>query len=473
MQKLEKLIDRIIRRVNINLRELNLDSGPFLRPCVPKQKLSRFYAFYGITGHHPLHFHFSHSNLAGSYFLGKCRVDGSVLYKTDIRGDELRSKGEEVQYGTLRMTLDQDEIITISDSLLIKTLVHNRSHDPENPEIFAIKDSAACPFANIHGSPVEGSFLGPFATADLTTLHGCIIGGFAYVQVGELWHTRVEPGQIWINQPDTFDFRYRFPENVLAEYIRAEPGRLPEGRFMEFLSTRKEDFRRVFDVVHLDAVPSVPKTTSLSRYAVLKPKTRIGENVLIAQRAYIENSVLGKGANAQENCFIINSRLKGHNVTAHGAKLINVHFDEKVFAGFNSFVQGLPEAPLAVGKGTVIMPHTIIDLEEPITIPAGHLVWGYINNSKALKDNCIALADLSKTSRKLLIGGMEFHGSGSRFVSAFQNRIEHILEANGAYFNGRKNRGHAQKGQNIAYNIIQPYPMGMQKGIYPTIDIQP
>jgi carbonic anhydrase/acetyltransferase-like protein (isoleucine patch superfamily) len=473
MQKLDNLLERIIRRVNINLRGFEFDSGPFLRPCVPKQKLSRFYAFYGITGQHALHFHFSHSNLAGSYFLGKCRVDGSVLYKTDIRGDELRSKGEELRYGNIRMALDQDEVITVSDSLLVKTLVHNRSHDPENPEIFSIKNSAACPFANIHGSPTEGSFLGPFTTADLTTLHGCIVGAYAYVQVGELWHSRVEPGQIWISQPDDFDFRYRFPEKVLADYICVQPGRPPEGRFMEFLSARKEDFRRVFDPVHLDAVPSVPKTASLSRYAVLKPKTRIGENVLIAQRAYIENSVLGKGANAQENCFIINSRLKGNNVTAHGAKLINVHFDEMVFTGFNAFVQGLPEAPLAVGKGSIIMPHTIIDLQEPVTIPAGHLVWGYINNPETLKDNSIALVDLSKTSRILSIGGMKFEGSGARFVSAFQNRIEHILEANGAYFTGRKNRGHAQKGQNIAYNIIQPYPMGTQKGIYPTIDIQP
>jgi hypothetical protein len=68
---------------------------------------------------------------------------------------------------------------------------------------------------------------------------------------------------------------------------------------------------------------------------------------------------------------------------------------------------------------------------------------------------------------------MEFCGSGETFVAAFKQRIDHILEANGAYFDGRKNKGHAQKGQNIAYNIIQPYRVGAQKGIYPTIDIQP
>ena len=66
MQKLEKLIVRIIRRVNINLRGQEFDAGPILKPCEPLPKLSEFYAFYGITGHHPLHFHFSGSNLAGS-----------------------------------------------------------------------------------------------------------------------------------------------------------------------------------------------------------------------------------------------------------------------------------------------------------------------------------------------------------------------------------------------------------------------
>jgi carbonic anhydrase/acetyltransferase-like protein (isoleucine patch superfamily) len=473
MKKLEKLIDRILRRVNINLRDQAFDAAPYLRPCVPLRKLSKFYAFYGVTGQHPLHFHFSHSNLAGSYFLGKCRVDGSVLYKSDIRGDELRSKGDSFSYRGIRMALDQDEIISISDSLLVKTLVHNRSHDPENPEVFLIKNSVSCPFANIHGSPLEGSFLGAFATVDLTTLHGCAVGPFAYVQVGELWHEKVAAGQIWINQQEVFDFRYRFPEEALAEYIRVAPGKLPEGRFMDFLNARKVDFRRVFDVVHLEPVAAVPKTSSLNRYAVIKPKTRIGANVLISQRAYIENSILGKGSNAQENCFIVNSHLRGNNVTAHGAKLINTHLQEKVFVGFNSFLQGLPDSPLVVGAGSIIMPHTVIDIKEPVSIPPDHLVWGIVTSPYDLRLHSISLEALAAVTRMKTIGSMEFCGSGERFVAAFKERIEHILEANGAYFDGRKNQGHAQRGQNIAYNIIQPYRMGTQKGLYPTMEIKP
>jgi len=473
MQKLEKLIERIIRRVNINLRGQEFDAGPFLKPCIPLKKLSEFYAFYGITGQHPLHFHFSGSNLAGSYFLGKCQVDGSILYKSDIRGDELKSKGESFQYRGIKMTMDQDESFLISDSLLIKTLVHNKSNDPENPEIFLIKNSASCPFANIHGSPLEGSFLGAFATADLTTLHGCILGPFSYVQVGELWHEQIEPGEIWINQENSFDFHYEFPQDILEEYIHVQPGKRPQGRFMDFLNDRKEEFRRVFDVVHLAPLPAVPKSASVNRYALIKPKTRIGENVLVAQRAYVENSILGKGANAQENCFIINSHLEGNDITAHGAKLINARLEEKVFVGFNSFVHGLPDSPLMVGKGSIIMPHTIIDLQEPVSIPPDHLVWGYISKTKDLEDNSISLTKLGEIKRMVSIGSMDFAGSGSNFVEGFRHRIDHILEANGAYFDGRKNKGHAQKGQNIAFNIIQPYSIGAQKGIYPTIHIEP
>jgi len=48
----------------------------------------------------------------------------------------------------------------------------------------------------------------------------------------------------------------------------------PQGRFIEFLNDRKEEFQRVFDVIHLAPLPAVPKSASVSRYAVIKPKTR-------------------------------------------------------------------------------------------------------------------------------------------------------------------------------------------------------
>jgi len=473
MKQLEKLIDRIISRVNVNLREHgSFDIGPYVNEIVSINKLNRFYAFYGITAHHPLYFHFSHSNLAGSYFLGKCTVDNSVLYKSDIRGDELKEQGDTFQVQGEDITVDHDEKISITDSFLIKTLVHNYSHDPEDLEEFIIKSTFAAPYANIHGAPVEGCFLGPFSTIDLTTLHDCVIGRFAYVQVGEMTHHWVEPGSILIKRPEAFDFSYRFPENILNRYITFSPGKGPGGLFMDFVEDRKADFQRVFDVVHLKTPVPVPSGASISRYSVFKGKSEVSENVLVAQRAYLENAVLGRGSNAQENCYIINSRLGGYNVTAHGAKIINAGLEERGFVGFNSFLQGQEGAKLRVGKGSIVMPHTIIDLKEPVDIPAEHLVWGYITSRRDLEHHSISLERLAGVDGKVKVGAMHFEGLGSVFVQAFKNRIEHILEANGAFFDGTRFRGHAQKGQNISFNIIQPYPMGPQKGLYPTIDIR-
>jgi carbonic anhydrase/acetyltransferase-like protein (isoleucine patch superfamily) len=473
MKHLEKLVDRIIDRVNINLRRHpSMDVGPYVRELIPMGQFVRFYAFYGLTLHHPLHFHFNHSSLAGSYFLGKCHIDHSILYKSDIRGDELKCKGDILKCGDIEIPLHDDEIIRIKDSYLIKNLVHNNSHDPETPEEFLIQNTASMHYANIHGSQVEGAFMGPFSTVDLTTVRSCGIGTYAYVQTGELSHQRVDDGQIWIRSEDAFSFQYLFNPEDLRQYIRLEPGKNPEGLFMDFVEERKADFESSFDVVQLKHPIPVPHGASLSRYAIVKGDTHISENVLVAQRAYLEDAWLGKGSNAQENCYIIKSYLEGCNITAHGGKIIHARLGEKVFVGFNGFLRGTPECPLTIGKGCIIMPHTIIDLKEPLDIPPDHLVWGYIRNKRSLERHSMPLEKLAKSEGgEIAQGAMIFQGSGSIFVEAFQHRIEHILEANGAYFDGHKNRGHAQKVHHISFNIIQPYPAGTLKGLYPTIDI--
>ena len=145
----------------------------------------------------------------------------------------------------------------------------------------------------------------------------------------------------------------------------------------------------------------------------------------------------------------------------------------KVFVGFNSFLQGKENAQLSVGEGCIIMPHTIIRIETPLDIPPGRLVWGYIRNQTDFENHSMALDDFSKIKGALEMGNMHFKGDGSAFVQSFSHRIEHILEANGAYFDGEKNSGHAQKGQNISFNIIQPYPKGPREGLYPSIEINP
>jgi carbonic anhydrase/acetyltransferase-like protein (isoleucine patch superfamily) len=320
---------------------------------------------------------------------------------------------------------------------------------------------------------MNGSFLGPFATVDLTTTNDCVIGTFAYVQAGEIGHLNIDPGTIWVRSPDQFNFLYRHPIDKLNKYINFAAGKRPEGQLIDFVEKYKKAFERLFAVINRKPEIEVPENASLDHFAVIKPKTQIKDNVLVAQRSYLQNAWLGKGANAQENCYIINSKLSGYNVTAHGAKIIEAELGENVFVGFNSFLRGRPKGPLTIGKDSIIMPHTIIDTRKPLTIPAGNLVWGMIHNEKDLKTNSIALSKLAKVKGAFCQGEMCFEGSGAGFVQAFEDRIHHILEANGAFYDGNNNKGHAQKNQNISFNTIQPYPHGELEGLYPTIIIKP
>ena len=245
MKELKKLLDRIVQRININLRELEYDASPFIRNLVTLDKTVLFYAFYGITPHHPLNFEFRHSSLAGSYFLGRIRTGNSILYKSDIRGDELKHQGDVFHYQKFEIPVSRDEGIDIEDCLLVKTLVHNYSHDPESLEKFFIRDTVSTHYANIHGSPSDGCFLGPFATVDLTTMRDCVIGTFSYVQAGEIGHLNVPPGTVWVRSSDMFNFLYRYPPERLSHYVNFEAGRRPGGVLIDFVKARKEDFRPV------------------------------------------------------------------------------------------------------------------------------------------------------------------------------------------------------------------------------------
>ncbi|SLM32505.1 conserved hypothetical protein [Desulfamplus magnetovallimortis] len=471
--ELEKLYTRIIQRTTINLRELEFDVKPYVWDLIPPGQMEKFYAFYGITDNHPISFYFKHSGLAGSYFLGKSQVINSLLYKSDIRGDELKKKGDVLQFKNFEIELSKDEEIYIEDSALIKTMVHNYSHDPESLEQFFIKNTVATHYSNIHGAPCDGCFIEPFATVDLTTVHDCVIGAFSYIQAGEINHLKIMPGTIWVRSPDNFDFAYRHPRNRLKKYIDFTAESQPQGIFINFMEERKEAFERIFNAMNLESPEPLPDTSSLDRYAVVDLQTQIGENVLVAQRAFLKNAWLGKGANVQENCFVINSRLEGLNITAHGAKIIEADLGRNVFVGFNSFLQGKANSRLTVGKECVIMPHTIIDINEPLVIPERYVVWGLINDEKDLANNSLPIDDFLAIENKLEKGPMTFEGSGKSFITAFQKRIHHILEVNGAFFDGKDNRGHAQKNQDISFNTIQPYPKGTLKGLYPTISIQP
>ena len=472
MNELQKLYDRIIQRLNINRRKLKFDAEPYSSGLIVPDQMSKFYAFYGISTDHPLSLEFRNSGLAGSYFLGKCRIANSLLYKTDIRGDELKRLGSSFTSQGFEMTLTQDECVDISHSILVKTLVHSFSHDPESTEEFYIKDTLALDYANIHGAPTSGVFLGPFATVDLTTVRDCVIGTYSYIQAGEISHMTIPPGTVWVNSPGNFNFHYRHDQAKLNAYAGVIPGDLPHGHILDFIEKHEVAFQRLFDAVNLEAIESIPKTASLDRYAVVLPKTKIADNVLVSQRAYLSNSSLGKGANAQENCYIVNSTLEGFNVTAHGAKIIEADLEKHIFVGFNSFLFGKPDSRIKIGKGCIVMPHTIIDINAPIAIPPEHLFRGLIRSQEDLKGNTISIAELQEKKSGFSRGRLHFEGNGELFVQAFRNRIHHILEANGAFFDGKENMGHAQRNQNLSLNTIQPFQFGSMTGLYPNITIE-
>ena len=471
MKQLEALFDHISSRINVNLKPMGVDVGPYLKHAVPRERHMLYYAFYALTADHPLSFEFRNSNLAGTYFLGKTRVDRSILYKTDVRGDELKAKGTVVKFGGGETRLFQDEAIVITNSFLVKTLVHNHSKNPQMPEFFRILNTLALPYANIHGTTTEGLLLAPFATVDLSVMHDCVVGAFSYVQAEDLSRETIEPGRIWVKYHGLFEFNYVYPEGVVDKYVKMDEDGTLTGKFVEFLDSRKDDFNPIYSTVAPEPYARASEGAYVSPYAVVKGGCLIGKNALVAQRSHVQASILGEGSNAQENCYIMNSIYDGFNVTAHGGKVIDAHLGIKVFTGFNAFVHGTKEAPIHVGANSIVLPHTIIDAEEPINIPDGNLVWGYITRQADLKTQSMPLEDLAKAT-SVSIGNMTFKGDGKTFVDAFRHRIEHILEENGAYFDGSdETRGHAQKTQKVSFNILQPFLSGEEEGMFPDMVI--
>ncbi|BDQ36781.1 hypothetical protein SYK_11410 [Pseudodesulfovibrio nedwellii] len=471
MEKLEALFDHIAARVNVNLKPMGIDVRPLLNNAIPRERHLLYYAFYALTEDHPISFRFTNSNLSGSYFLGKTQVDRSVLYKSDIRGDELKQKGDVVEFNGVKTKLFYDEVIRITNSFLVKTLVHNQSKNPEIPEVFRILNTVAMHYSNIHGTTTEGVYLGPFSTVDLSVMHNCVVGDFAYVQAGDLSRVNIEPGRIWLKAGDLFEFNYVYPEGVVDKYVKLDENGKLTGQFIEYVDDFKEDFVPIYSTAAPETDVIIPESAYVSPYAVIKGHCEIGENALIVQRAHVENSIIGEGANAQENCYIKNSIFEGNNVTAHGGKVIHTRNGKNVFVGFNSFVHGTESCPIIIGQDSIVMPHTIIDAEEPIEIPENSAIWGYVTKQADLATQCVSLDDLAKTT-EITLGNATFKGDGMAFVKAFKHRIDHIREENGAYFDGSdKTRGHAQKTQDACFNILQPFQSGPEAGMYPTMTI--
>ena len=83
---------------------------------------------------------------------------------------------------------------------------------------------------------------------------------------------------------------------------------------MDFVESRERDFEQVFGLLYTSRPESYAPDSFVSRYAVVRGETNIGANVLVAQRAYLENAHLGKGANVQENAYVVDASLEGYDV---------------------------------------------------------------------------------------------------------------------------------------------------------------
>ena len=66
----------------------------------------------------------------------------------------------------------------------------------------------------------------------------------------------------------------------------------PCGIICNFVTEREKEFERPFDVVDFAPIDA-PTTLAVHRYAVVKGNPTIANNVLIAQRAFLENATMG------------------------------------------------------------------------------------------------------------------------------------------------------------------------------------
>jgi len=87
--------------------------------------------------------------------------------------------------------------------------------------------------------------------------------------------------------------------------------------------------------------------------------------------------------------------------------------------------------------------------------------------------NSMSFEELNSVESSFTKGRLHFEGKGALLVKAFTDRIHHILEVNGAFYENGENAGHAQRNQRLSLNTIQPFQFGEMEGMYPSIRILP
>ena len=79
-------------------------------------------------------------------------------------------------------------------------------------------------------------------------LHSCIVGEFSYVQAGELFHRKIDPGTVWIRNQN-FEFKYKFKKEILDNYVGINSSHQPRGAIYDFVKEREQDYEKLFDFI--------------------------------------------------------------------------------------------------------------------------------------------------------------------------------------------------------------------------------
>lgn len=467
MKTLNQLIDRVIHYVDVNLSEFDFHSDNYILNALKQDKLLTTPASYGMTYSHPSYFHFRHSNISGSCFLGKCYVEKSAVYKSNIFGDELKKKGD---LGCRDNLLLKDEMIAIRNSVLYKSLVHSSSNNPETPEEFCIRNTVSSHYTNIHGSTLEGCFLGPLTTVNHTNLYACMIGEYSYLQTDDLFHKKIDPGTVWFKGLD-FEFYFRFREDELRPYIHLDPKDQPCGKIYDHI----KKFEKKYNAAHNDLDKKGLKsadTSVINRYSLIFGDTEIGEKAYVAHKAILVDARVGDRVMAKENTYTVNSVLSSGCTVSHGSIILNSKIGSETIIGFNVFMNGNPDARIKIGKNCIVLPHTIIDPKESaksFQIPDNCLVWGKIRSDSDLLNQSIPLNKISDIHDQIYIGEMIFKGDGNAFIKDLKKRFDQSPRTMKPVFS--KNLK-SSKDQSAIFCTLQPYSITNRKGLYPSIKIK-
>lgn len=151
------------------------------------------------------------------------------------------------------------------------------------------------------------------------------------------------------------------------------------------------------------------------------------------------------------------------------ARIANVETGRDVTVGLDSLLRGTQDAPVSIGEGCLILPHTIVDSSErgkrKLEIPPGRLVWGHITGAEDLAGNSLPLEAFWGDDLSIELGAMRFQGSGKSFLAE--------MRGDGSSPDRPSPFGSTSCSElsAVSFCVIQPYPEGDLEGFAPTISL--